>query len=122
MKNIDNLIQKAKEIGHDTIPDPKPVQSEKIILDMLNSKPTRCFKTSEFDEMLRYNDIKTPSSCMLTRLIHQEKCKRIKIGIYRAKLQFVRQPSFLEKIKLNLQKILLHQSKIFSKSGHYNRV
>ena len=106
MENIDDLIQKAKEIGHDTIPDPKPVQAKKIILDMLNSKPTRCFQTKGFNAMLRHDGIKTPSSSILTRLAHQGKCEQVKIGIYRAKLQFVRQQSFLEKIKLNLQKIL----------------
>jgi len=106
MDNIDDLVQKAKEIGHDTIPDPKPVQAKKIILYMLNSKPTRYFQTKEFNTMLRYDGIKTPSSSILTRLAHQRKCEQVKIGIYRAKLQFVRQQLFLEKIKLNLQKIL----------------
>jgi len=102
MENIDGLIQKAKEIGHDTIPDPKPVQAKKIILDMLNSKPTRCFQTNELDVMLHYNGIKTPSSSILTRLAHQGKCEQVKIGIYRAKLQFVRQQSFLKKISFLL--------------------
>jgi len=102
MENIDDLIQKAKEIGHDTVPDPKPVQAEKIILDMLNSKPTRCFQTKELDFMLRYDGIKTPSSSILTRLTHQGKCEKVKTGIYRAKPQFVHQQSFLEKISFLL--------------------
>jgi len=44
MENIDDLIQKAKEIGHDEVPDPKPVQAEKTILKMsIGSKDYKFF-------------------------------------------------------------------------------
>jgi len=105
MENIDDLIQKAKEIGHDTIPDPKPVQAEKLILEVLNSKPTRCFKSKELNELLRYDGIRTPSSGILTRLAGEFKIEHVKLGLYRAKLQSTPVGSLLEKIRSVFNKI-----------------
>ena len=105
MENIDDLIQKAKEIGHDTVPDTKPVIAEKKILKMLNDKPTRCFQTKEFNVILRHDEeIRTPSSGMLVMMAEQEKIERVGYGLYRAKIMPEKQ-SILEKIKLILQKI-----------------
>ena len=105
MDDIDDLIKKAKEIGYDTVPDPKPIQAEKTILDILQSKITRCFQTKELDALLRYDGIRTPSSSTLTRLVNEEKIERVGYGKYRAKFMSEKQ-SLLEQIKLNLQKIL----------------
>ena len=105
MENMDDLIQKAKAIGHDEVPDPKFVQAEKIILDVLNSKPSRCFQTKELDALLRHEHILTPPSSILTRLAGQGEIERVGYGKYCAKFVPERQ-SLLQKIKLILQKIL----------------
>ena len=103
--DIEDLIKKSKEFGFDKIPDPKPIQAQKQILEILNCKPNRCFQTKELNAILKYNGIRTPSSGILTRLANQGKCEQVKPGVCRAKPQHVRQQFLLEKIKLILRKI-----------------
>jgi len=103
--DIEEQIKKAKEIGYDEIPNPKSVQAEKLILEVLNSKPTRCFKSNELNELLRYDGIRTPSSGTLTRLADENKIEQVKLGLYRAKLQSTPVGSLLEKIRSVFNKI-----------------
>jgi hypothetical protein len=100
-ENFKELIEKAKEIGGDTIPDSKFVQSEKIILNVLNFKPTRHFQTKELDALLHHEHIRTSASETLIRLEDQDKIQRVGCGFYCAKPQ----ESLLEKIKLKIQEL-----------------
>ena len=102
--DINKLLERANKLGYDAVPDLKPVQAERIILELLNSKPTRCFQTKEIDAILQHEGIRTPSSSMLVCLAEQGKIERIEYGIYRAKIVPERQ-SILDKIKLIIQKI-----------------
>lgn len=103
--NIDDMIKKANEIGHDEIPDSKPIQMKKIILKILDGKPERCFQTKEINALLQHDKIKTPSSGTLMRLAEQGKIEQVGYGLYRAKFVPKKQ-SFVEQIKLIIQKIL----------------
>jgi len=105
MDNIDELIKKAKKIGHDKVPEPQPVQAEREVLDILNSKPDRHFKTRELKCLLKYSDIKVWNiSSILIAIAIQGKCERIQNGIYRAQPEEITHQTILEKIKMNLRK------------------
>ena len=103
--DIEDLVKKSKEFGLYKVPDPKPIQAQKQILEILNCKPDRCFQTKELNAILKHDGIRTPSSGILTRLVNQGKCEQVKLGVYRAKPHHVCRQSLLEKIKLILQKI-----------------
>jgi len=99
--DIDELVKKAKEIGHDHVPDPKPVQAERKILEVLNSEPKKCFQKKTLNILLEDSGVEISDiSPILTRIVYEGKCEKVKNGIYRARL------SLLEKIKLHLLKIL----------------
>jgi len=104
MDNIDELIEKAKKIGHDEVPEPQTVQAEKKVLKILNRKPDRRFKTRELKCLLKYAGIKVWNiSSILTAIAIQGKCVRIQNGIYRAQPEEITHQTILEKIKMNLQ-------------------
>ena len=100
--DMKELIEKAKAIGHDEVPDLKSVQSEKIILNVLKSKITRHFQTKELNALLRHEHIRTPASGTLTRLAQESKILRVGYGFYCAKPK----ESLLEKIKLKIHGLI----------------
>ena len=105
MDNIDELIEKAKKIGHDEVPEPQTVQAERKVLEILNSKPDRHFKTRELKCLLKYTGIKVWNiSSILSEMTIRGKCKRIQNGIYRAQTEEITHQTILEKIKMNLRK------------------
>ena len=105
MTNIDALIKNATEAGLDEPLESKSVRAEKIVLEVLNSKPERIFRTRELNTILWDNGIRTTSSTVLRRMIKEEKCKQVAYGIYRANQQSIPPKSFMKKIKLIMQKI-----------------
>ena len=105
MENIDDLIAKANKIGHEIIPDRIPVQARKKILEILKSKPTRCFQTKELNTILRDEENRTPSSGILTRLAEEGKIECVSHGLYCA-ISSPEKQSILEKFRLIIQKIL----------------
>ena len=105
MDNIDELIEKAKKIGHDEVPELLPIQAERKVLEILNSKPDRHFKTRELKFLVKYAGIQVSNiSSILTAIAIQGKCERIQNGIYRAQTEEITHQTILEKIKMNLRK------------------
>jgi len=105
MENIDELIEKAKEIGHDEVPELLPIQAERKVLVILNSKPDKQFKTAELNIFLQDAGIEISNiSSILSAMAFQGKCERIQPGIYRAQPEEITHQTILKKIKMNLRK------------------
>ncbi len=104
--NMKELIEKAKEIGHDEVPLSKRVEAKNKILEILNSEPEKQFKTITLNIFLQDADIEISNiSTILSELVQQGKCEKIQNGLYRANFRPFPKKTILEKIKLNLQKL-----------------
>ncbi len=105
--NMKELIEQAKEIGHDTVPISKRIEAKNKIIEILNSEPEKQFKTITLNIFLQDADIEISNiSTILSELVRQDKCRKIQNGLYCANLQPLHKKTILEKIKLIIQKIL----------------